>query len=113
MPRLLLLLPTTTYRTAVFLGAARRLGAEVVVASERAGVFQKAQPGRLLALASAISMRPRSRSSSLPRRAPSTPSWGLMMRLWFSQPPCGRRSRYRPTRWRQSLPGRRREMLRR
>ena len=35
MPRLLLLLPTTTYRTAAFLGAARKLGVEVVVASER------------------------------------------------------------------------------
>ncbi|HEX9485826.1 MAG TPA: hypothetical protein VF976_02080, partial [Gemmatimonadales bacterium] len=50
MPRLLLLLPTTTYRTAAFLGAARRLGAEVVVASERAHVFQQAQPGRFLSL---------------------------------------------------------------
>ena len=48
MPRLLLLLPTTTYRTAAFLGAARRLGVEVVVASERANVFQEAQPGRCL-----------------------------------------------------------------
>ncbi len=48
MPRLLLLLPTTTYRTAAFLGAARRLGVEVVVASERANVFQEAQPGRFL-----------------------------------------------------------------
>src|SRR5260370_20228467 len=50
MQRLLLLLPTTTYRTAAFLGAARRLGAEVVVASERAHVFQQAQPGRFLSL---------------------------------------------------------------
>jgi len=50
MPRILLLLPTTTYRTAAFLGAARKLGAEVVVASEQANVFQEAQPGRLLSL---------------------------------------------------------------
>jgi len=50
MPRLLLLLPTTTYRTAAFLGAARKLGVEVVVASERAHVFQQAQPGRFLSL---------------------------------------------------------------
>ena len=48
MPRLLLLLPTTTYRTAAFLGAARKLGVEVVVASERVNVFQQAQPGRFL-----------------------------------------------------------------
>ena len=32
MPRVLLLFPTTTYRAAAFLGAARGLGAEVVVA---------------------------------------------------------------------------------
>ena len=35
MARLLLLLPTATYRAADFLTAARALGAEVVVASER------------------------------------------------------------------------------
>ena len=35
MARLLLLLPTSTYRAGDFLQAARRLGAEVVVASER------------------------------------------------------------------------------
>lgn len=34
MPRLLLILPTSTYRAADFLEAARRLGAEVVVGSE-------------------------------------------------------------------------------
>ncbi len=50
MPRILLLLPTTTYRTAAFLAAAGRLGAEVVIASERPNVFQEAQPGRFLSL---------------------------------------------------------------
>ncbi len=35
MARVLLLLPTATYRAADFLTAARALGAEVVVASER------------------------------------------------------------------------------
>ncbi|MGH9364704.1 MAG: ATP-grasp domain-containing protein, partial [Thermoanaerobaculia bacterium] len=50
MPRLLLLLPTATYRTAAFLGAARKLGAEVVIASEQPNVFQEAQPGRFLTL---------------------------------------------------------------
>ena len=48
MPRLLLLLPTTTYRTAAFLGAAGKLGADVVIASERPNVFQEAQPRRFL-----------------------------------------------------------------
>lgn len=50
MSRILLLLPTTTYRTAAFLGAAGRLGAEVVTASEQPNVFQEAQPGRFLSL---------------------------------------------------------------
>ena len=50
MPRVLLLLPTTTYRTAAFLGAARNLGAEVVIATERPNVFQEAQPDRFLSL---------------------------------------------------------------
>ncbi|MFQ5829281.1 MAG: ATP-grasp domain-containing protein [Candidatus Methylomirabilia bacterium] len=50
MPRILLLLPTGTYRAAAFLGAARKLGVEVVVASERANVFEQAQPDRVLTL---------------------------------------------------------------
>ncbi len=36
MPRVLLLLPTTSYRTEAFVGAATRLGVEVTVASEQA-----------------------------------------------------------------------------
>src|SRR6266498_3450175 len=35
MPRLLLLLPTTTYRTAAFVEAARQMGVELTVASEQ------------------------------------------------------------------------------
>lgn len=35
MPRVLLLLPTSTYRTEAFLGAAQSLGCEIVVASDR------------------------------------------------------------------------------
>jgi len=50
MPRILMLLPTSTYRTGAFLGAARTLGAEVVVASEHPSVFEQAQPGRYLTL---------------------------------------------------------------
>ena len=50
MPRVLLLLPTTTYRAGDFLEAAKGLGVEVVVASERPNVFQEAQPGRYLSL---------------------------------------------------------------
>src|ERR1051325_96966 len=35
MPRVLLLLPTTTYRTKAFLDAALRMGVDVVAAAER------------------------------------------------------------------------------
>ena len=50
MARLLLLIPTTTYRTGAFLDAAKRLGVEVVIASERPNVFETAQPDRFLSL---------------------------------------------------------------
>ncbi len=50
MPRLLLLLPTATYRTAAFVEAARRLGVELTVASERPSTFEAANPAGLLTL---------------------------------------------------------------
>ncbi|MFQ5896967.1 MAG: ATP-grasp domain-containing protein [Candidatus Methylomirabilia bacterium] len=50
MPRLLLLIPTTTYRTEAFVKAADALGVEVVVASEHASSFQERNPDRLLTL---------------------------------------------------------------
>ena len=50
MPRLLLLLPTTTYRTQAFLAAARRLGVEVTVASEEASSLTLLNPRGLLRL---------------------------------------------------------------
>jgi biotin carboxylase len=50
MPRLLLLIPTTTYRTQAFVEAARGLGVEVVVASERSNTLQDAFPDGLLTL---------------------------------------------------------------
>src|SRR2546429_4690776 len=49
-PRLLLLLPTATYRTAAFVEAARRLGVVLAVASERPSTFQDANPGGLVTL---------------------------------------------------------------
>src|SRR5947199_8441477 len=49
-PRLLLLLPTATYRAAAFVEAARRLGVELTVASELPSTFQQAQPDRLVTL---------------------------------------------------------------
>jgi biotin carboxylase len=50
MPRLLLLLPTATYRTAAFVEAARRLDVELTVASERPSTFQAANPTGLITL---------------------------------------------------------------
>ncbi|MBI3990062.1 MAG: ATP-grasp domain-containing protein, partial [candidate division NC10 bacterium] len=50
MPRLLLLLPTTTYRTQAFLDAAWRLGVEMTVGSDRAHVLAEHRPTGTLAL---------------------------------------------------------------
>ncbi len=48
MPRLLLLLPTTTYRAPDFLKAAEKLGVEVTVASEEASTLESLNPAGLL-----------------------------------------------------------------
>ena len=50
MPRVLLLLPTTTYRAHAFMEAARRLGVEVTVASEEASTLTRLNPSGLLRL---------------------------------------------------------------
>ena len=50
MPRVLLLLPTTTYRTPDFLDAARRLGVDVTVASDEPSTLEALNPAGLLAL---------------------------------------------------------------
>ena len=50
MTRILLLMPTTTYRAGAFMAAAHRLDLDVVVASERRSVFEEAQPDRLMTL---------------------------------------------------------------
>ncbi|HEY8492226.1 MAG TPA: ATP-grasp domain-containing protein [Dehalococcoidia bacterium] len=50
MPRVLLVLPSTTYRASDFLAAARRLGVEVVVASDQRQVLESLVPGRSLAV---------------------------------------------------------------
>jgi biotin carboxylase len=47
---LLLLLPTVTYRTVAFVEAARRLGVDVTVASERPSTFERANPTGLVTL---------------------------------------------------------------
>jgi biotin carboxylase len=48
--RLLLLLPTTTYRTEAFVEAATKLGVELVCASERPSTFEALAPDSLLTL---------------------------------------------------------------
>ena len=50
MDRLLLLLPTTTYRTHDFLEAARTLGVEIVCASDEPSTFEAHAPDNLLTL---------------------------------------------------------------
>jgi len=50
MSRLLLLIPTTTYRTEAFVEAAYGLGVDVVVASDRPNALQDALPDSLLTL---------------------------------------------------------------
>ncbi len=50
MPRVLLLLPATTYRTPDFLEAAQRLGVEVTVASEEPSTLEHLNPEGLLTL---------------------------------------------------------------
>jgi biotin carboxylase len=49
-PRILLLLPSTTYQAGAFLEGARRLGADVTVGTDHASVFGGSQPDNLLAL---------------------------------------------------------------
>src|SRR5688572_214425 len=50
MARLLLLLPTTTYRTQAFVDAAAKLGVELVCASERPSTLQELAPDNLITL---------------------------------------------------------------
>lgn len=50
MARLLLLLPTTTYRTEAFVEAARKLGVDLVCASERPSTLEDLAPDTLLTL---------------------------------------------------------------
>ncbi len=50
MPRLLLLLPTTTYRTKAFIDAALRAGTDIVAASERPSTLAAKNPSELLTL---------------------------------------------------------------
>src|SRR3989442_12331455 len=68
--RLLLLLPTTTYRTAAFVEAARRLGVELTVASERPSTFEGAHPAALLTLDFAAPERAAEQAAEFASRHP-------------------------------------------
>jgi len=50
MPRVLLLLPTTTYRTKAFVDAALKIDVDVVAASEQPSTLANRNPGGLLTL---------------------------------------------------------------
>ena len=50
MPRLLLLLPTSTYRTQDFVDAATSLGVDLVCASEKPSTFESTVPDHLLTI---------------------------------------------------------------
>ncbi len=50
MPRILLLLPTTTYRASDFIAAAQRMGADVVAASEKPNTMSGLHPDKYLTL---------------------------------------------------------------
>ena len=47
MPRVLLLLPTTTYRTQSFVEAAQRLGVDVTIGSEKPSTLTNLNPTAL------------------------------------------------------------------
>src|SRR5881394_1441064 len=70
MPRLLLLLPTTTYRTAAFVEAARRIGADLTVASEQPSTLEAANPAGLLTLDFHHPERAADQARDFARRAP-------------------------------------------
>jgi biotin carboxylase len=68
--RLLLLLPTTTYRTQAFVDAALELGVEMVCASEKPNVFEAEAPEHLITLPFDDPARAASRVAELHRAAP-------------------------------------------
>jgi len=70
MPRLLLLLPTTTYRTAAFVDAARRIGADLTVASEQPSTLEAANPAGLLTLDFRNPERAADQAHDFARRSP-------------------------------------------
>ena len=50
MPRLLLLVPTATYRAGAFVSAAQKLGVDITIASERPSSLSRFHPSDLITL---------------------------------------------------------------
>jgi hypothetical protein len=71
-PRLLLLLPTTTYRATAFVDTARGLGVDLTVASEFPSTFEQEQPSGLLTLAFADPPRAAEQAAAFAREHPLT-----------------------------------------
>jgi len=76
-PRLLLLLPTVTYRTSAFVEAARRLDVALTVASERSSTFEAARPDALLTLDLASQSRTVDQALAFHRQVPITAALGV------------------------------------
>src|SRR5690242_8768879 len=70
MPRLLLLLPTATYRATAFVEAARATGADLTVASERPSTFEHAAPANLVTLDLSNSSRAADQAREFAREHP-------------------------------------------
>ncbi len=70
MPRLLLLLPTTTYRTQDFVDAATTLGVDLVCASEKPSTFEASVPDHLLTLEFADPAASAERAATFAARRP-------------------------------------------
>src|SRR2546430_17556593 len=99
-PRLLLLLPTVTYRTVAFVEAARRLGVEVTVASERPSTFEQANPTGLVTLDFADPARAagQARAFAHPHLVHGVVAGGRATPGGRPPPPGGRRLRRDPRR---------------
>ena len=76
-PRLLLLLPTASYRTTAFVEAARRLDVALTVASERPSTFQSTRPDALLTLDFASVPRTVEQALVFHRESPVTAALGV------------------------------------
>src|SRR5438094_9223597 len=91
-PRLLLLLPTATYRTAAFVEAARRVGVDLTVASERPSTFQDANPGGLVTLDLSDPDRAATEALAFAQEHPLQGSWAWTTTRRSWPPPSPARS---------------------